>query len=68
MQIGFFGVLQLIFITLKLIDKIDWDWCWVLAPMWGPVMAFIMLCAAAIPVALFRAWRKSKVKSELYHD
>ena len=41
MQIGFFGVLQLIFITLKLIDKIDWSWIWVLAPTWGPLSLFI---------------------------
>jgi len=34
--VGFFGALTLIFITLKLIDKIDWNWIWVLSPLWIP--------------------------------
>lgn len=32
--ISFFGLLQIVFIVLKLIDRIDWSWWWVLAPMW----------------------------------
>lgn len=28
------GVLQLIFIVLKLIGVISWSWVWVLAPLW----------------------------------
>lgn len=27
-------VLAAIFITLKLIDVIDWSWLWVLSPLW----------------------------------
>lgn len=34
MQIGFFGLLGLVFITLKLTGFIDWSWLWVLAPFW----------------------------------
>lgn len=34
---GFFGILALIFITLKLLDKIQWSWVWVLAPLWIPL-------------------------------
>jgi len=26
--------LATLFITLKLLDKIDWSWVWVLAPIW----------------------------------
>lgn len=33
----FFGILGLIFITLKLCNIITWSWWWVLAPLWGPV-------------------------------
>ena len=33
---AFLGLLTLIFITLKLINKINWSWWWVLAPIWGP--------------------------------
>lgn len=35
--IGFFGLLGVVFITLKLMNVINWPWCWVLAPIWGPV-------------------------------
>ena len=31
--IGFIGLLQVVFITLKLLGKIDWSWWWVLSPM-----------------------------------
>lgn len=30
--IGFTGLLTIVFITLKLIGKIDWNWWWVLSP------------------------------------
>ena len=70
MKIGFFGLLQLIFITLKLIDKIDWSWWWVLAPTWAPFLLFIGFMVAVAVIGLCRAWRKSReaTKSELYHD
>lgn len=36
--IGFFGflsiVLTAVFTVLKLINKIDWSWWWVLSPLW----------------------------------
>lgn len=32
--IGFTGLLTIVFIVLKLIDKIDWSWWWVLSPIW----------------------------------
>jgi hypothetical protein len=33
----FLSVLQLIFITLKLIGYIEWSWWWVLGPIWIPL-------------------------------
>ena len=41
--IGFFGLLAIVFIALKLTGYITWSWVWVLAPLWGPavfVLAF----------------------------
>ena len=35
--IGFFGLLTIVFITLKLLGKIDWAWWWVLATLWLPI-------------------------------
>ena len=45
--IGFFGLLQIVFIVLKLIGKIDWSWWWVLAPTWGS-FALVLVCAVLI--------------------
>ena len=41
--IGFWGLLQIAFIVLKLIGKIDWSWWWVLAPTWGPFLLVLLL-------------------------
>ena len=47
--ISFFGLLTLIFITLKLTGFIDWSWKWVLAPVWIPaIVATIVLVVAWI--------------------
>lgn len=35
--IGFFGLLTIVFIVLKLLGKITWSWWWVLSPMWIPL-------------------------------
>lgn len=40
---GFLGLLTLIFIVLKLLDKIDWSWGWVLSPIWIPIALFLIL-------------------------
>lgn len=32
--IGFCGLLTIVFIVLKLLNKISWSWIWVLAPLW----------------------------------
>lgn len=39
--IGFFGILCIVFIVLKLMDVIDWSWWLVLLPAYGvPVFLF----------------------------
>lgn len=35
--IGFFGLLTIVFIVLKLTSVIEWSWFWVLAPTWIPL-------------------------------
>jgi uncharacterized membrane protein YvlD (DUF360 family) len=40
--IGFFGLLTILFITLKLIGYIDWSWWWVLAPLYMPITIFMV--------------------------
>lgn len=44
MQLGFFGVLTILFIALKLLGVIAWSWVWVLAPLWiGIVLWFVIM-------------------------
>lgn len=40
--VGFFGLLGIAFIVLKLTGVIDWPWLWVLAPLWGPLALAIV--------------------------
>lgn len=42
-QIGFPGLLTLLFIGLKLTGYIDWSWVWVLAPLWiSAILGFVV--------------------------
>jgi hypothetical protein len=50
--IGFTGLLQIVFITLKLLKVIDWSWVWVLAPIWITVGLVILIFAIVIAVFL----------------
>ena len=46
--IGFFGLLTILFIGLKLGGVITWSWLWVLSPLWiafGIVLLFFMCFA-----------------------
>lgn len=40
--LGFCDVLLIVFIVLKLIGIINWSWCWVLAPLWIPVLIVVV--------------------------
>jgi hypothetical protein len=50
--IGFCGCLAILFIALKLCDKIDWSWLWVLAPLWGPV-ALVLVAIVIVFIVEF---------------
>lgn len=53
--IGFFGLLGILFIGLKLggVPPVsDWSWWWVTAPLWGPMV----LVAAVLLIALVIAF------------
>lgn len=65
MQIGFFGLLGLVFIVLKLVGYIDWAWIWVLAPLWGGfalavVIILFMASVAGVTGGRLRITRKTK--------
>lgn len=40
--IGFFGVLTIVFIVLKLLGVIKWSWLWVLSPILLPLAVFLI--------------------------
>ena len=56
--IGFIGLLQIVFIVLKLIGKIDWSWWWVLAPIWGTSALVFVLVFVAFVWAVLNFGRK----------
>lgn len=45
---GFFTLLSILFIGLKLTGFIDWPWLWVLSPLWIPFLAFIAFAILAL--------------------
>ena len=51
--IGFFGLLAILFIALKLTGVIAWSWLWVLTPIWITfIMVVFVLIIAGIVIAL----------------
>lgn len=47
--IGFFGLLAIAFIVLKLTKVINWTWLWVLSPLWIPfAIAVVFIIVLAI--------------------
>ena len=41
--IGFFGLLGILFIALKLTKTISWSWWFVLMPLYGPIASVLVL-------------------------
>jgi uncharacterized membrane protein len=67
--IGFFGLLAIVFITMKLTNIIDWNWFWVLCPLWIPlaltlVMAIVVfgLFSLAFAIRLYLNKLNSSIK------
>lgn len=51
--IGFFGLLGILFIGLKLADVINWSWWLVLLPIYGPlILAIVILIGVGIFVTI----------------
>lgn len=49
--IGAITIIGIVFVTLKLLDVIDWSWWWVSAPFWGQGV----LIAVVVAIALWAA-------------
>lgn len=45
--IGFFGLLTIAFIILKLCKVITWSWVWVLSPLWISFTLIVLIILIA---------------------
>lgn len=45
-------VLFIVFLVLKLTDKIDWSWWWVTCPLWIPLGIVLVILVVVSIVAL----------------
>lgn len=59
--VGFFGLLILIFITLKLMGYITWSWWWILSPIW---IIFLLVFFVMIVGALAQTVKNSREKKK----
>lgn len=50
MKIGFFGLLAIIFITLKLVGTITWSWWLVLGPLYIPSAIVLVLIGIVVAI------------------
>lgn len=57
--IGFFGLLTILFIALKLCNVIAWGWAWVFAPLWIPIALGTAFWLFMIFIAGFMTFIKS---------
>ena len=51
MQIGFGGLLNIVFIVLRLMGTITWSWLWVLSPLLISFVLWAVLVLAAVALA-----------------
>lgn len=49
--IGLFGVLGVVFVTLKLCGVINWSWWWVTAPFWGGFLLSLTIIGVVFAIA-----------------
>lgn len=59
-DIGFIGVLTIVFIVLKLCKVITWSWWWVLSPLWIGGTLTVAIIAFCILMAVITGQLKRK--------
>lgn len=71
--IGLLGILQIVFLTLKLTDNIDWNWFWVLSPtilpaaivvVSGVIYAVVLLAMIGLGMTTYEEVLKKQKKDE----
>lgn len=51
--IGFAGLLTIVFIVLKLLDKITWSWWWVLSPIWISILLVVVIIIVSATILVW---------------
>jgi len=58
-RISFVGLLTIVFITLKLLGKIDWSWALVLSPIWISILCVLSIIVLLLIAAVLKVWSES---------
>ena len=66
--LGFFSLLTIVFIVLKLCDVIAWSWVWVLAPIWIPTAIIIIAILIYLICVMINTAIKNKKKGKKWLD
>ena len=56
--LGFVGALTILFVALRLLEKIDWSWWWVLSPIWISTGLVVLFLTIAVLLVAWREHRK----------
>ena len=56
--IGFVGLLQILFIGLKLTNHITWSWWWVLSPTWISFSLALLIIGVAFAILVLAEMKK----------
>lgn len=51
--VGFFGLLFITFLVLKLTEVVDWSWWWITAPLWAPFLALLLILIVVFIILFF---------------
>jgi len=59
-SLSLMSVLLIIFVVLKLTDNIDWNWWWVLSPIWIPFILIVSgVSILLVLVLIYYSFKKS---------
>lgn len=62
--LSFSSILFLVFLVLKLTNVIDWSWWWVTAPVWIPIIIFLVFVGGLYAFyQILKYYSKNKMKN-----
>ena len=61
---GFFSLMFLMFLGLKISGLIDWDWIWVFAPLWVPALLVLAIIGGVFAFLAITSGTKNDKKNK----